>query len=133
MTQLTTIQNFDLGTMRRRSLALGAATASCGVAAVYANSRPPELASAPSSKMRPRSMSAIYPTNVSVRKVLTSVVHNIHVDQWWVDANSCGLASHVPWSVTKRTLHGGRQEGVDVIEVNNGNLEVCFRGSVARR
>src|ERR1700720_1471101 len=28
----------------------------------------------------------------------------------------------IPWSVTKRTLRGGRREGVDLIEVDNGAL-----------
>lgn len=45
---------------------------------------------------------------------LTSVAHNVHVDQFSLVAGSC--------SVRKETLHGGRQEGVDVITVDNGTL-----------
>ena len=30
------------------------------------------------------------------------------------------------WSVRKLTLHGGKQEGVDVIVVNNGKLTGCI-------
>ena len=57
-----------------------------------------------------------------VRQVLTSVAQNLRVNHWRVDAASSGLGSDQPWSVEKRTLHGGRQEGVDVIEVDNGRL-----------
>ena len=57
-----------------------------------------------------------------MRQVLTSVAQNFHVNHWRVDAASSGLGSDQPWSVEKRTLHGGRQEGVDVIEVDNGRL-----------
>ena len=57
-----------------------------------------------------------------MRQVLTSVAQNLHVNHWRVDAASSGLGSDQPWSVEKRTLHGGRQEGVDVIEVDNGRL-----------
>ena len=38
-----------------------------------------------------------------------------------MDHQRSGLGSS-PWSVTKMTLHGGRQEGVDLIEVDNGVL-----------
>ena len=62
------------------------------------------------------------PPSGGVRQVLTSVALNLHVNHWRVEAASSGLASDQPWSVEKRTLHGGRQEGVDVIEVDNGRL-----------
>jgi hypothetical protein len=32
------------------------------------------------------------------------------------------LASNTQWSVRKAVLHGGKQEGVDIIYVNNGRL-----------
>ena len=56
----------------------------------------------------------------SFRQTLTSVERNLHLDTWQItnldfkDVNS--------WSVHKYTLHGGKQEGVDVIIVNNGKL-----------
>ena len=59
------------------------------------------------------------PPPAGLRQVLTSVAQNLRVDHWRVS----GLASDQPWSVEKRTLHGGRQEGVDIIEVDNGRLK----------
>ena len=53
-------------------------------------------------------------------QTLTSVKRNIHLDAWQItnrDFNDLNA-----WSVNKYTLHGGRQEGVDVIVVNNGKL-----------
>jgi len=56
------------------------------------------------------------------RKVLTSAAQNIHVDTWETSGRS--LTPKQPgWSVHKSVLHGGKQEGVDVIVVNNGKLE----------
>jgi len=55
----------------------------------------------------------------AIRKVLSSVQENIRVDSWYTDELNTGLGRK-PWSVAKRTLHGGRQEGVDIIEVDNG-------------
>ena len=50
---------------------------------------------------------------------LTDTAENIQIDNWSHmivhDGESC--------SIRKSTLHGGRQEGVDVIDVNNGRLQ----------
>ncbi|MCH2113568.1 MAG: hypothetical protein MK171_01465, partial [Pirellulales bacterium] len=35
-----------------------------------------------------------------------------------------GLPGDVPWSVFKRTLHGGRQQGVELITIDNGNMQI---------
>ncbi len=51
--------------------------------------------------------------------VLTSAAQNIHVDNW---SESSPAESPIKWSVKKTTLHGGKQEGVDLIEVDNGKL-----------
>ena len=55
---------------------------------------------------------------------LTDVAHNLWVDSFAIDAADFGQASSSSrsWSVTKRTLRGGRREGVDLIQVNNGAL-----------
>src|SRR5688572_31046499 len=52
------------------------------------------------------------------RLVLTSVQHNIRRETW--EFSGSGLPAGV--SVKKVTLHGGKQEGVDLIAVNNGKL-----------
>lgn len=54
------------------------------------------------------------------RQVITSTTRGIRTDQWTLTHRDLGLAS--PWSIRKLTLHGGRQEGVDVIVVDNGLL-----------
>ena len=52
------------------------------------------------------------------KKTIISVRENIRVLKW----NTGGKADGVPWSVQKDSLHGGKQEGVDVIIVNNGKI-----------
>ncbi len=52
------------------------------------------------------------------RQVLTSASRGIRTDQWTLTHRDLGQS--VPWSVRKLTLHGGRQEGVEVIVVDNG-------------
>lgn len=53
---------------------------------------------------------------------LTDVPHDLHVDSFTLRATDVEKAPSVGWSVTKRTLRGGRREGVDLIEVDNGAL-----------
>ena len=62
----------------------------------------------------------------SYRKTLTSVTDNLHVDEWELTAGEV-VAGAQGCSIRKMTLHGGRQEGVDVILVDNGKLKftVC--------
>jgi hypothetical protein len=52
------------------------------------------------------------------RKSLTSAKDGIHLDTWEASANSIPKGA----SIRKLTLHGGKQEGVDLIIVNNGKL-----------
>ncbi len=54
------------------------------------------------------------------RQIITSTSRGIRTDQWTLTHRDLGLAT--PWSIRKLTLHGGRQEGVDVIVVDNGLL-----------
>jgi hypothetical protein len=61
-------------------------------------------------------------TNDPFRQTLTSVSRNIHLDAWRITSRDFDFKSAIPWSVQKYTLRGGRQEGVDVIVVNNGRL-----------
>src|SRR3954453_17374868 len=53
---------------------------------------------------------------------LTDVARDLWVDGFAVGAADFGNSSAIPWTVTKRTLRGGRREGVDLIEVDNGAL-----------
>jgi len=53
---------------------------------------------------------------------LTSAKSGIHLDSWALNQHEFPLKTTAAWGVKKYTLHGGKQEGVDVIEVDNGRL-----------
>jgi hypothetical protein len=53
---------------------------------------------------------------------LTDVSSDVWLDTFVTGNERMHLATPHDWSIRKRTLHGGRREGVDVIEVNNGAL-----------
>jgi Domain of unknown function (DUF4432) len=56
--------------------------------------------------------------------VLTDSTRNVSVKEWRLSSEDTGIADGGPsWSVTKRVLAGGRQEGVEVIEVDNGLMK----------
>lgn len=54
--------------------------------------------------------------------ILTDVAHDLWVEDFAITPAALGLSATHPWSVTKRVLHGGRREGVELIVVNNGVL-----------
>ena len=56
-----------------------------------------------------------------VHKTLTSVNDNTRTETWETNEQQSGIGG-LAWSVRKRTLHGGRQEGCEEIEVDNGLL-----------
>jgi len=57
-------------------------------------------------------------------KVLTDSRNNISVKRWKLTSKEVGAGeTGAPWSITKRTLAGGRQTGVEVIEVDNGAMK----------
>lgn len=53
---------------------------------------------------------------------LTDVVNDIWLENFSVGNDTMRLTTPHDWSVRKRTLRGGLREGVDLIEVHNGNL-----------
>ncbi len=56
------------------------------------------------------------------RQVLTDVEKNIYEDSLYITSRNITPDCPVSWSVKKNVLHGGKQEGVEVIEVNNGKI-----------
>ena len=58
----------------------------------------------------------------SFRLVLTDIEQNIYKESANLTSSEITPDSPFSWSVKKYVLHGGRQEGVEVIEVNNGKL-----------
>lgn len=58
----------------------------------------------------------------SFHQTLTSAARNFRLDDWQITYRDIDLKTPAQWSVKKYTLHGGKQEGVDVIVVDNGKL-----------
>ncbi|HMX30368.1 MAG TPA: aldose 1-epimerase family protein [Blastocatellia bacterium] len=56
------------------------------------------------------------------QQTLTSASRNIHLETWQLNHRDLNLNTPAQWSVQKYVLRGGKQEGVDVIVVNNGKL-----------
>jgi hypothetical protein len=59
------------------------------------------------------------------RKILISSGQNVRVDQAEITAKDATPKCPVKWSVQKRTLHGGKQEGVDLVVIDNGKLQIA--------
>jgi hypothetical protein len=57
---------------------------------------------------------------------LTDCVHDVWLDSFSVTSADLGVKSGPAWSVVKRRLRGGRRDGVDVINVDNGALAVTI-------
>ena len=55
--------------------------------------------------------------------VLSSIERDLHVERFKID-NDDVKGTPKGWSVRKRTLRGGRREGVDVIEIDNGSVVI---------
>jgi Domain of unknown function (DUF4432) len=55
---------------------------------------------------------------------LTDVAHDLWVESFAMTGSDAGLPASGPWSVVKRRLRGGRRDGVDLIQVDNGALAV---------
>lgn len=58
--------------------------------------------------------------------VLTDSKTGTDVGDWQVSNTSLGISSSSEFSIEKRRIYGGKQAGVDVIEVNNGELTVTL-------
>ncbi|GAB3382615.1 aldose 1-epimerase family protein [Azotobacter armeniacus] len=43
---------------------------------------------------------------------------------WSIDSRQLGIETDRPFSVTLRTLHGGRQEGVSLIDIDTGAMKI---------
>jgi len=56
------------------------------------------------------------------RQALTSVEQNLRLENWQITHRDLRLGVDAHWSVRKYTLRGGKQEGVDVVVVDNGRL-----------
>jgi hypothetical protein len=59
-------------------------------------------------------------------QVLTSTERNVRLDTWQLTPADLKMKCADAWSVKKLTLHGGKQEGVDLIVVDNGCLQITL-------
>lgn len=58
------------------------------------------------------------------RHVITDSEHNVQQEAVEITPATLGLGSGGSWSVTKQTLRGGKQEGVGLITIDNGRLQI---------
>ena len=57
-------------------------------------------------------------------KVLTSTAQNLNVESWNATSREITPDCPIRWSITKSELHGGKQDGVDIIVIDNGKLQI---------
>ena len=58
------------------------------------------------------------------RLVITDIERNVYKETARIEKTNVTPDCPVAWSVRKDALHGGRQEGVEIIEVDNGKLRL---------
>lgn len=57
--------------------------------------------------------------------ILTSSLQNVNTPDWQTSGQGATPNGVVRWSVRKQTLRGGKQEGVEVVIVDNGRLTIA--------
>jgi hypothetical protein len=62
----------------------------------------------------------------NVRHLLLSAEQNVDVGDWQLTARDASVATNVPWSVRKKRLSGGKQDGVDLVVIDNGRLTITL-------
>jgi hypothetical protein len=55
---------------------------------------------------------------------LTDSASNTDIGHWKITHQDLGI--HTPFSVEKKQLHGGKQMGVEILVINNGELEITL-------
>ncbi|HSG72491.1 MAG TPA: aldose 1-epimerase family protein [Planctomycetaceae bacterium] len=60
------------------------------------------------------------------RYVLIDSATNVNVGKFSLSNAKLGIESESPWSVTMKTLHGGKQEGVQLVTIDNGNAVISL-------
>jgi hypothetical protein len=45
-------------------------------------------------------------------------------ENWSISSSDLGITTGSPFTVSKRILHGGKQEGVELIEIDNGMMTI---------
>lgn len=60
-------------------------------------------------------------SNLPTEHILISSTKNVNVGDFEINSSDYGFKT-TAWSIKKYTLHGGLQEGVEIIEVDNGEV-----------
>lgn len=60
----------------------------------------------------------------SISQTLISAEQNLHLTGHSLDSRTLAPDCPMPWTVRMDTLHGGKQEGVDLITIDNGLIQV---------
>lgn len=68
-------------------------------------------------------MASAQSATTTTRYVLSSAADNKRVQAWALDNRK--LRDPAEWSIRKFSLHGGKQEGVDVVELRSGPLKIA--------
>ncbi|OOE78653.1 DUF4432 domain-containing protein [Salinivibrio sp. PR6] len=63
---------------------------------------------------------------LSAEFVLTDSATNTYVDHWKTSAQELGINTTTPFSIEKKRLNTGKQSGVDIITIDNGELELTL-------
>ena len=56
--------------------------------------------------------------------VLTDVAQGVEIENWQISNEALGIAA--PFTVSKTTLHGGRQEGSTLVTIDTGDLQLVI-------
>jgi hypothetical protein len=68
---------------------------------------------------------ALFPATTMAKDfVLLDAEAARRIEEWSVSSTDIGIAADPPFSVKKSILHGGKQEGVDLIEIDNGRTTI---------
>ncbi len=62
----------------------------------------------------------------AIRHVLVDAKSNTHHDSVEITPSSLGISAGSTWSVVKKTLQGGRQQGVELITIDNGEMQIVI-------
>jgi hypothetical protein len=46
------------------------------------------------------------------------------VEDWSISSSDLGITTGLPFTVSRRILHGGKQEGVELIDIDNGTMTI---------
>ena len=69
---------------------------------------------------------AAAPADAPYHKVLIGPGADAPTESWQIDSKQVTPGCKTPWSIRRVRLHGGKQEGVELIQVDNGVLKLTI-------